>query len=545
MKKKQILEREKACDEYVLQSGLSSQFYAQQLIAVAKSLSSPTKVQATYALPMAQVSQLKQRIIAILQFQKEQFQFSKIKQSQWATLFVIFILSLSAFTPIQKSGIVDRFLEELPALLPNTPSLLEVVKPRAINPKVLVLPSDIKVDKPIIDKPVREVIQTLPTRSTSTPLIPLSTNSAPIKLSDLHKISIESNKPAIKGQYGAWTEKGSDFRIATYGNYRTISVFPYLEAEDAESMIIIEQTKGLKKKFCLVITKAPFEGKIVQTYRNGKPNSWSGHYQTDDVVYLWTVNGEWEFLGERSRDKWMSKKMLNILNKLQSGILKSADEKDFFWNQLVQTQQHIKEKHFVANERLSIEDAQYDWVEPTPPLINWESIPYQATGAFRPVDQWGKVGNTIAINTTSGGCPMKKGTKFGKVFRNMPHSVLKSFNFKLNRNQHKKIEFKLHLYQMSNGEISHRIISAPIQSGAIENSYEGWVRMELNQDKIYAKGDILAVLEVDQKQGRKLIGNCLMLNHTIGLYKSVQKNYPIKEADFFHQNFAFYFTVQQ
>ena len=68
--------------------------------------------------------------------------------------------------------------------------------------------------------------------------------------------------------------------------------------------------------------------------------------------------------------------------------------------------------------------------------------------------------------------------------------------------------------------------------------------MELSQDKIYAKGDILAVLEVDQKKGRKMF-SCLMLNHSVGLYKSVQKNYPIHEEDFFHQNFAFYFTVQQ
>ena len=52
------------------------------------------------------------------------------------------------------------------------------------------------------------------------------------------------------------------------------------------------------------------------------------------------------------------------------------------------------------------------------------------------------------------------------------------------------------------------------------------------------------LLEVDQKKGQKMF-SCLMLNHSVGLYKSVQKNYPIHEEDFFHQNFAFYFTVQQ
>ena len=45
------------------------------------------------------------------------------------------------------------------------------------------------------------------------------------------------------------------------------------------------------------------------------------------------------------------------------------------------------------------------------------------------------------------------------------------------------------------------------------------VRMELSRNKIYAEGDILAVLEVDQKRGKKRYG-CLMLNHAIGVYSN-------------------------
>lgn len=548
MKKQQILEREKACDEYVLREGLSNLSYAQHLIAVARNLSTASQRQINYALPMASASQLKQRITAILKFQKERFHFSKIRQWQWASFFVSLIFLLSAFTPVEKSGLVNRLLQELPVLLPNTPSLLKIDSPRTISPTTPELTFNSTIAEPptIIDKPKKKVLQTLPTLTTSNSLIPLSKEEEPFNLLNLPKVSKESNKPAIKGQYASWTDKRSDFRFATYGKYRTISVFPFVEVEDAESMVIIEQTKRSKKKFCLVITKAPFDGKIVQSYRNGKPNSWSGNYRKGDVVYLWTVNGEWEFLGERNRDKWMSKKMSNVWKKLQhKGLLKPANEKDFFWNQLIKSQKQVKEKHFVANEILSTEDAQFKWIESPSPLINWESIPYQPTRPLKPIDKWGKIGGSrMAINTTSGSCPTRNGLKFGKVIRNMPHSILKSFNFKIHTNQHKKLEFKLHLYQMIDGAISHSIINAPIQSGIIENSYEGWVRIELSRDKIYAKGDILAVLEVDQKQGRKPF-SCLMLNHALGLYSSVQKKYPIQEEHFFHQNFSFYFTVQQ
>ena len=543
MKKQQILEREKACDEYVLREGLSNQQYAQQLIEVARFLSAAGQTGVNYALPMANTSQLKQRIIAILQFQKERFRFTAIRQGQWATIFVSLIFLLSAFTPVEKSEVLNRFLGALPALLPPTPTPLKVDNPRMITPKAPIPISNLIVNEELTtdDKPKTDVLLSLPT---SQQLLPLSTNYFLPDLSSLPGVKIKPEQSTRKGEYGVWSEKNSIFRIATYGNFRRISVFPYIAVEDSESMVIIEETKGSGKNYRLVITKAPYDGKIVQSYLNGKPNSNSGDYQKNDVVYLWTVNGEWEFLGAKKRNKWMSKRMEKVMVKLSQGVLKPANEKDKSWQELVQSQQQVKTERFVATEVLYPAEKFTAIVKPAKPAIDWEAIPYQSGTPFEPVSNWKKLGETIATRGVTANCPVGRGTKYGRVIKNMPPSILKSFNFKIRTNQHKSIEFKLHLYQLINGEVSHTILKKPIQSGKVESAKNKWVRMELSRNKIYAKGDILAVLEVDQIHGQKKNG-CLSICQSIGLYDNPLEDYRMEDLGFMNHNFAFYFTTQQ
>jgi len=542
MKKQQILEREKACDEYVLGEGLSNQDYAKQLIEVARFLSAAGQTRVNYALPMANTSQLKQRIIAIMQFQKERFRFTAIRQGQWATIFVSLIFLLSAFTPVEKSEVLNRFLGELPALLPPSPTPLKLDNHRTITPKAPISISNLIANEELTIKeiPKTDTVLSLPTNMQ---LLPFSTNHFLPNLSSLPEVKIKSKQLTRKGEYGVWSEKNSTFRIATYGNFRRISVFPYIAVEDSESMVIIEETKGGGKNYRLVITKAPYDGKIVQSYQNGQPNSSSGDYQTDDVVYLWTVNGEWEFLGAKKRDKWMSKRMEKVMVKLQQGILKPANEKDLSWQQLVQSQQQIKAERFVATEVLYPTDKFVDVDKSAKPIIDWETIPYQSGTPFEPVGNWKKIGKTIANGVTAN-CPVEHGTKYGRVFKNMPHSILKSFNLKIRTNQHKGIEFKLHLYQLINGEVSHKILQKPIQSGKVESTKNKWVRMELSRNKIYAKGDILAVLEVGQIHGKKKNG-CLSICQSIGLYDNPLEDYRMEDLGFMNHNFAFYFTTKQ
>jgi len=502
MKKQQILEREKACDEYVLREGLSNQKYAQQLIEVARFLSATGQTGVNYALPMANTSQLKQRIIAILQFQKERFRFTAIRQGQWATIFVSLIFLLSAFTPVEKSEVFNRFLGELPALLPSSPTPLKVDLPRMISPKKTIPTTNFIVTEKLStnNQPKKEVLSPLPT---SSQLLPLALNANSPKLSSLPKVKVAYNQSAMKGEYGTWSEGISNFRVATYGNFRGISVFPYVEVEDAESMVIIEEKKGFKK-YRLIIT----------------------------------------FLGAKKRNKWMAKRMEKVMVKLSQGVLKPANEKDISWQELVLSQQQVKAERFVATEVLYPADKFVDVDKPAKPAIDWEAIPYQSGTPFEPVSNWKKPGKTIATRGVTANCPVGRGTKYGRVIKNMSPSILKSFNFKIRTNQHKNIEFKLHLYQLINGEVSHKILPKPIQSGKVESAKNKWVRMELSRNKIYAKGDILAVLEVDQIHGKKKNG-CLSICQSMGLYDNPLEHYRMEDLGFMNHNFAFYFTTQQ
>jgi len=113
MKKQQLLEREKACDEAVLRAGIPQQNYAQQLVNIAKQLVGKTPMISENGLPMAKVSQTKARILAILKFDQQKFQFSKWKQWNWGLFYACLFPVLAAFSPVGEM-IKERF--ELPEL---------------------------------------------------------------------------------------------------------------------------------------------------------------------------------------------------------------------------------------------------------------------------------------------------------------------------------------------------------------------------------------------------------------------------------------------
>lgn len=79
-KRLQAIEREKACDEYVLRSGIAKETYAEQLVKVARALSPSQRAMSGYALPMAKQAQIKDRILSILKFQGTTFRFSSLRQ---------------------------------------------------------------------------------------------------------------------------------------------------------------------------------------------------------------------------------------------------------------------------------------------------------------------------------------------------------------------------------------------------------------------------------------------------------------------------------
>ncbi|MEM6319386.1 MAG: M56 family metallopeptidase [Bacteroidota bacterium] len=539
MKKRQILEREKACDEQVLRLGITNDRYAQQLVNVARFLSQPSTNSTQYALPMAQISQLKQRVLAILSFRKESFRFSKVKQSQWAVLFVGLLVGLSAFTPIEKSKIVQTISAELPTLAS--------VLPKSLNSQNTIgeIPSLSIPKRPIIT-PVAEI---------QTPNLAIKRTPTVNRLPTLQRPLVQSRKtsPTVipkpiskqvpQGRFGTWERGNSKFRVSTIGDFRYFDTYPFIEVTDPDGMVVIEQFRDIGKTIRVVITKAPHAGAVVQHFHLRKPGSWSGKYAEGDNLHLWTIGGKWEFLSEHKLEKWMRKVLPELTQQLaQNTFLKDSDNSNSTWQTAIHRQLKLRKERFVSSADLADANLFHEESK-TDKKFSWAGLPTRMMRAFRPVGDWRKIGKTIATGTTSGGCPINSGTKFGRIFRNLSPSILKSFNFNVKMNQHAGVNVALQLYQVQNNEITHKILEQPLEVQGINNDEHRWIRLDLSREKVAVEGDILAILEVTGVEGRRKNG-CLFVSHGIGFYKSFQKQSP-SNWGFYDENFAFYFTVKQ
>ena len=109
MKKQQLLEREKACDEAVLRSGIQRQNYAEQLILITRCLKKQPSLLSENALPMAKVSQIKKRVIAILNFEDGNYRFSTWKQWQWGAFYGGLFPFLAVLSPIGQQVLEEHF----------------------------------------------------------------------------------------------------------------------------------------------------------------------------------------------------------------------------------------------------------------------------------------------------------------------------------------------------------------------------------------------------------------------------------------------------
>jgi len=76
--------------------------------------------------------------------------------------------------------------------------------------------------------------------------------------------TLKNNAAALRH----WEQGKSQFKIWTYGDFKTYNASPYIEVNSPDGMVILEEErKSLfgTKKYQLVITKAPFDGALVQT----------------------------------------------------------------------------------------------------------------------------------------------------------------------------------------------------------------------------------------------------------------------------------------
>nr|MBX2871986.1 M56 family metallopeptidase [Saprospiraceae bacterium] len=451
----QSVEREKACDEQVLKAGLSKATYAEQLVQVAKYLS-PTTSSQHYAMPMAQNSQIKSRIVSILGFEVERFFFSKWKQFRWAATYVFAILVLASFTPVEPVQIMEmvnenhpltQLLREEQAQLETTADDLEVQP--SPNTDLSIATKTIAATSPIVALPA---ITPLPAKKLEhTAPVPSFT---PLPLNSWNFTADSPSHREPEGVYGKWVEGKSTFEVWAIGAYKSLPDFPYLEVQSPESMVIIRERRK-NKVYLMQITKAPYDGGMVIDWRDGKINAWNGGYHTGDPIYLFFIDDEWKFFG-KSKLRWLSEHLPEINNRLMFAPYEKDWAKIDASDKMIQQQKELKEMHFVPYDKLPanfFESMPYwkNMRDQENPPFDYASLPFYSPSPSATASRNGerKVGGTRKVNSSTGGNAINDGQKFGRIIRKIPGGAkATNFNFHLKYNQFETLHFQLHLYQV-------------------------------------------------------------------------------------------------
>ena len=479
LKKQQLIEREKACDEFVLKTGHSSQNYAEQLVQIARQLFTKDLTQPAvneslqdHALPMAQVKELKGRLHAILNFQKEKFRFNKIKQWQWATFYVSVIVLLGAFTPIEKSAFARLIIEEIPAMEIPQLSLNDAPITLSISSTPLLSESKETSVLPMKQKSISAIEKIVPIEIKMPIALP-NIKQLPIPIDLPEQMETQSMK-----SFTSWTNGKRQYKMWVSGSFHFTVEAPYVEVDNNDDMIIIEE-KRRSKTYRGIITKAPYAGAIIQNYQDGIPNSWSGRWEKGDPLYLWTVNGKWKFLSEKERDEWMYEVMQEASSRLQ----KMQRQNDLFpqnedWSSVMEAQRKFKQKRFVSSDQIAgfyshpfADGHDPNQMEDAPKL---SSIPFSSRSFIKSSNKsLKKKGFTRANRITTGGNDYSKGgARYGMVIQNFQSCRLMDFNFHLRFNDFEQVDFELNLYRLIGPEIMYRITKSPIPF-SIQNGKNG------------------------------------------------------------------------
>lgn len=544
-KKFQSEEREKACDEQVLKSGLAKTTYAEQLVQVAKYLS-PKASSLDYAIPMAQQSQIKDRILSILGFNADRFFFSKWKQFRWAATYVFAILLLASFTPVKPIQLMEMVNEDHPLT-----EILRAERNQAATEQELAPPqtrltsrdhtasqltarSSAAIEIPAIAALAGRVVQL-----TSGPP---SFKALPIRQVELSEDIHESRES--EGVYGKWVDGKSTFEVWAIGDYKSLPDFPYLEVESPESMIIIKERRK-NKEYLMQITKAPYDGGMVIDWLNGKINAWNGGYRTGDPIYLFFVDEEWKFFG-KSKTRWLSEHLAEINNRLMAAPYDKAWDKIDASDNMVQQQKELKKMHYIPYDELppNFFESLPHWKNMRDlenPPFDYSALPIYTPSPSATVGKKGerKVGGTRKTSSSTGGNAMNDGQKFGRIIRGIPlGSKATQFNFHLKYNQFETLHFELHLYQVEDEAVVAKLHEEPIP---IKATGKDWIEVPLADQDIILTEDVLVILELRQRDGRKGEGH-ILFSQTTGPYQNLHESSG-REWGFWEGNFAFYLDI--
>ena len=173
------LEREHACDDFVLVAGARPSRYADEILALARRLTRPT-APAAAALAMARRSELEGRLLAILDPGTRRGSIQRARVAMLALAVLVFAMPLAAFRPATRVHV-----ESVNAVVPVDSSAAkpaQVVAHEQSEPAVTVSDLHPKVDTPL----AMDVLDRLTRRLGATPVPrPLA---APLRVPDLLRV---------------------------------------------------------------------------------------------------------------------------------------------------------------------------------------------------------------------------------------------------------------------------------------------------------------------------------------------------------------------
>ncbi len=561
IKHRQWVEREKACDEYVLKMGISPQNYATQLVYVAKNLARPIKD--LFPVPMIYPSKMKVRVLAILSFNKTSYSFDKQLKYVSIILYMSGVVILTSFVPreieptvLANTKVISRIHQQQLSMSALTRSSRSAgITKEQNNPGVRLGFLDNSLKIKLFKEPDSLINKKFIVSRINVP----DTDTSYSHLGSERSEDTAYDSVATRGKYVSWKSSTSEIHIWTYGNFRCLPDYPYLEVDSPKDMIIIkEKRNGLlgNKTYQLIITKAPYDGVLVHSYIDDNVNSFSGYYHSRDPLFLFSIDGEWGHMWKRKK-KWIDKNLHDISRHLM--INKSNRNP---WKTLLQDDSFIKEQHemkkirYVGKDEVSSlftkifpewwnEDTMTSLTYPKVHLNDFPVVSQGATSGQR-LGIITKAGRQQASEVTTGGTAggdmTKVGQKFGTIIRDIPEtSLLKDLHFHLRFNDYDRIFFNLYLLKVEKGEIVHTLTKEPIRFNV--SNKNPWVSAELENYQLVTEGDVLVVLELEKLEGKHKNGR-LFFTHAKEKYVPIHKKYEEYWWEFTEAGFAFYFTVE-
>lgn len=523
LKNRLVLEREKACDECVVNEGHEAENYARHLVDITRKFKAQQTSQTRLAVALAQISQTKTRVLALLSGRMISLP-GKAQLAKMGTLFISFVPLMAALAPVEDISLV----KELETMVQDTGIVAETKAFEAITN--------------IEDESQASMERIVPQIST----LDISENIASASNFD-HRlpqnISLQSLPVAQdqkNGKMTSWKKGKSDFKVWTYGELTLSETSPYITFQSPGAMIVIEERKGGTKSNKLMLSPAPYDGGLIHNFMHGKPNAWSG-YEENDILPFWYKNDEWVLLG-KGKNSWMRNHMREVVMQLREDDAMVNEEEHDLWWAVIETHQEIKTNRYWPRKYFeSVREKEKITLEKAPsldelPLLDRASIAF--SGSRRR-----DIGRTKATKVSSGfsGFTEVRGTRFGTV---LPFSgtraKIEQIHIHLKMLSYKSLKLAVDFYKVKDGEVQGKINR---KASVIEVSEDkGWSSHLLNDKDLIIDSDILVTLEILDAEGK---GKAIFLSLADDAYPSLERITGQNGWDLREGNYAWYLTVSE